>query len=43
MPANGLGMQFPYVLPAYSGRQSHHIGPGQVGCSGQTDGICPIN
>jgi hypothetical protein len=43
LPANGLGMSFPYVLPAYSGRQSHHIGPGQVGCSGQTDGICPTN
>lgn len=42
-PANGLGTRFPYVLPAYSGRQSHHVGPGQAGCPGQTDGICPSN
>jgi hypothetical protein len=42
-PSNGYGMLFPYVLPAYSGRQSIHIGPGQAGCSGQPNGICPIN
>lgn len=34
---------FPYVLPANSGRQSVHIGPGQEGCSGQPGGICPTN
>ena len=33
---------FPYVLPANSGRDSHHVGPGQEGCSGQTNGICPV-
>jgi hypothetical protein len=38
----GLGTTFPYVLPANSGRDSHHIGPGQAGCTGQPDGICPI-
>jgi len=40
---NGLGYNnsFPYVLPANSGRQSVHVGPGQEGCSGQPGGICP--
>jgi hypothetical protein len=42
---NGLGYNnsFPYVLPANSGRQSVHVGPGQQGCSGQPGGICPVN
>ena len=39
----GYGTTFPYVMPAHSGRDSHHIGPGQVGCSGQPGGVCPIN
>ena len=39
---NGYGSTFPYVKPANSGRDSHHVGPGQVGCSGQPGGICPI-
>ena len=39
----GYGSTFPYVLPANSGRQSVHIGPGQEGCSGQPGGICPVN
>ena len=39
----GYGATFPYVMPAHSGRDSHHIGPGQVGCSGQPGGVCPIN
>jgi hypothetical protein len=39
----GYGATFPYVMPAHSGRDSHHIGPGQVGCSGQPGGICPVN
>jgi hypothetical protein len=30
------------VLPAHSGRDSHHTGPGQRGCSGQSNGICPV-
>ncbi|HEX8800052.1 MAG TPA: DUF4331 family protein, partial [Terriglobales bacterium] len=39
----GYGSTFPYVLPANSGRNSVHIGPGQEGCSGQPNSICPIN
>jgi len=39
----GYGSTFPYVLPANSGRNSVHVGPGQDGCSGQPGGICPIN
>jgi uncharacterized protein DUF4331 len=38
----GYGTTFPYVLPANSGRESHHVGPGQEGCSGQPNGICPV-
>jgi len=38
----GYGTTFPYVLTANSGRDSHHVGPGQEGCSGQPNGICPI-
>src|SRR5258708_17762658 len=38
----GYGTRFPYVLPAHSGRDSHHTGPGQKGCSGQPNGICPV-
>lgn len=32
---------FPYVNPALSGRDSHHVGPGQKGCNGYATGICP--
>jgi Domain of unknown function (DUF4331) len=39
---DGYGGTFPYVLPAHSGRNSHHTGPGQKGCSGQPNGICPV-
>lgn len=38
----GYRTTFPYVLPAHSGRDSHHTGPGQKGCSGQPGGICPV-
>lgn len=38
----GYANTFPYVLPANSGRNSVHIGPGQAGCTGQPDGICPV-
>jgi hypothetical protein len=40
---NGIGYNntFPYVMPANSGRNSVHVGPGQEGCSGQPGGICP--
>ena len=40
---DGYAATFPYVLPAHSGRNSHHTGPGQAGCSGQPGGICPVN
>jgi hypothetical protein len=39
---NGFSAIFPYVKPANSGRDSHHVGPGQEGCSGQPGGICPV-
>jgi hypothetical protein len=39
---DGYGATFPYVTPAHSGRNSHHTGPGQAGCSGQSDGVCPV-
>jgi hypothetical protein len=38
----GFRAAFPYVQPALSGRDSHHTGPGQSGCSGQPGGICPL-
>jgi Domain of unknown function (DUF4331) len=39
----GFNNSFPYVMPANSGRNSAHTGPGQAGCTGQSDGICPVN
>jgi hypothetical protein len=41
--AEGFNNSFPYVMPANSGRNSAHTGPGQDGCSGQPGGICPVN
>ena len=42
--ATPLPAIFPYVAPAYSGRQSsHNAGPGLPGCSGQPGSICPTN
>jgi len=38
-----LPESFPYVAPAYSGRNSTHAGPGQAGCTNQPNGICPTN
>ncbi len=38
----GFNNAFPYVMPANSGRNSAHTGPGQAGCTGQPGGICPI-
>jgi hypothetical protein len=32
---------FPFMAPAYSGRDSVHQGPGQAGCPPQPNGICP--
>jgi len=37
----GFNNSFPYVLPALSGRDSDHVGPGQAGCTGLPGGICP--
>jgi hypothetical protein len=34
---------FPFLQPAYSGRDSVHLGPGQAGCSTLPNGICPVN
>jgi hypothetical protein len=42
MNPEGYGTTFPYVMPANSGRDSVHIGPGQQGCSGQSSGVCPV-
>jgi len=39
---DGYGTTFPYVTSAHSGRDSHHSGPGQKGCTGQPNGICPV-
>ncbi|MBV8053037.1 MAG: DUF4331 domain-containing protein [Acidobacteriaceae bacterium] len=38
----GFRTTFPYVQPANNGRNSHHTGPGQFGCSGQANGVCPV-
>jgi hypothetical protein len=38
----GFNTSFPYLMPANSGRNSVHTGPGQAGCSGQPGGICPV-
>jgi len=38
----GFRTTFPYVRPANDGRDSHHTGPGQKGCTGQPNGICPV-
>jgi hypothetical protein len=38
----GYGTTFPWVKPAHNGRDSHHISPGQRGCSGQANDICPV-
>ena len=39
----GYNNAFPYIMPANSGRNSVHIGPGQAGCTGISTGICPTN
>jgi hypothetical protein len=38
----GFNNFFPYVMPANSGRNSAHTGPGQAGCTGQPGGICTV-
>ncbi len=37
----GFRNSFPFVKPSLSGRDSHHVGPGQPGCTGFSSGICP--
>jgi hypothetical protein len=39
---DGYRAFFPYVTMAHSGRNSHHTGPGQKGCTGQANGVCPV-
>jgi hypothetical protein len=42
--ATPLPDAFPFVAPAYSGRESsHNAGPGQPGCPPQPGAICPTN
>jgi hypothetical protein len=36
-----IGTTFPFLAPAYSGRNSVHQGPGQAGCAPQPNGLCP--
>ncbi|MGJ5817806.1 DUF4331 domain-containing protein [Paludibaculum fermentans] len=36
-----LQPSFPFMAPAYSGRDSVHAGPGQPGCAYYESGICP--
>jgi hypothetical protein len=38
--ATGLSV-FPFEAPAYSGHDSVHMGPGQLGCSTSPNGLCP--
>ena len=43
-PASAPLSIFPFVAPAYSGRDSAHAGPGQGGCAPTLPGgICPTN
>ena len=43
VPSTPLDTAFPFLAPAYSGRDSVHQGPGQPGCTLQPNGICPAN
>jgi hypothetical protein len=38
----GFRATFPFVHPAHSGRDSKHVGPGQAGCDGAANSICPV-
>ncbi len=40
--ASPLTAGFPFLAPAYSGRDSAHAGPGQAGCAMSPGGICPV-
>ena len=39
---DGFRATFPYVNPDNRGRNSHHTGPGQLGCWVQPKVICPV-
>lgn len=43
MSSSPLQSTFPFLGPAYSGRNSVHEGPGQAGCTEDPNGLCPIN
>jgi len=43
MTSSPLQYTFPFVGPAYDGRDSAHAGPGQAGCINQPNGLCPVN
>jgi len=42
MSSSQLINGFPWLGPAYSGRDSVHAGPGQPGCTPQPNGTCPV-
>ena len=43
-PSAPLATTFPFLGPAYDGRDNaHNGGPGQPGCPNQPNGICPAN
>jgi hypothetical protein len=43
LTSSSLGVAFPFLAPAYSGRNSVHEGPGQAGCATSPNGLCPMN
>ena len=43
IPTSPITPAFPFEAPAYSGRDSIHLGPGQPGCAPSGTGICPDN
>ena len=44
IPSAPLETTFPFLGPAYDGRDNaHNGGPGQPGCPNQPNGICPAN
>jgi hypothetical protein len=42
-PSAPISPTFPFEAPAYDGRNSVHVGPGQSGCAPGGAGICPTN
>jgi len=43
VPSAPLLTTFPFLGPAYDGRNSVHMGPGQAGCANSPNGNCPVN